>query len=542
LSESQETINTLTPPLFSTPERPETVAYTQAIVLYLITTVNNAEENRQTGRLKRTIGLLAGPTAALVILFLPDLDPYNPLVTRTAAVAALMAIWWTTEAIPIPATALLPVALFPLLGIMKGKTVAATYFNNIIFLFIGGFIMALAMQKWNLHRRIALKIMLLIGAGPRRIVLGFMLATAFLSMWISNTATTMMMVPIAMAVIAKLKENDSSHSVSRFSVGLLIGIAYGASIGGIATLIGTPPNLSLARIYSIYFPAAPEITFADWFTFGLPCAVVFLAVAWLLLMAIFVPRGHANLADASIFRDEYRRLGPMSYEEKVVLVMFSVMALLWLFRKPIVVGAFTLPGWSALLPSPGFVDDGTVAVMISLLLFVIPSQSESKGRLMDWDTATKLHWGIVILFGGGFALAAGFKESGLSVWVARQLTALSGASPVFLVASVCATITFLTELTSNTATTEMVLPLLASLAEAIRINPLLLMIPAALSASCAFMLPVATPPNAIVFGSGQVRMSDMMQVGIILNLIGVVLITSSIYLLGLVVFNINAPM
>jgi sodium-dependent dicarboxylate transporter 2/3/5 len=521
---------------------PETVGDTPAMVLYTVAIVSNAEQNHRIGKLKRTIGLLAGPTAAMTILFLFDLDPDNPLVTRTAAVAALMAVWWTTEAIPIPATAVLPVALFPLLGIMKGKTVAATYFNHVIFLFIGGFIMALAMQKWNLHRRIALKVMLLIGAGPRRIVLGFMLATAFLSMWISNTATTMMMVPIAMAVIAKLKENDSGHRVSRFSVGLLIGIAYAASIGGIATLIGTPPNLSFTRIYSIYFPTAPEITFADWFTFGLPCTVVFLAVAWLLLTAIFVPRGQANPADARIFRDEYRRLGPMSYEEKVVLMLFSLMAVLWLFRKPIIVGPFTVPGWSALLPSPGFVDDGTVAAMISLLLFVIPSQSQSKGRLMDWDTATKLHWGIVILFGGGFALAAGFKESGLSVWVAEQLTGLSGISPVFVVASVCTTITFLTELTSNTATTEMVLPLLGSLAEAIRVDALLLMIPATLSASCAFMLPVATPPNAIVFGSGEVRMSDMMRVGIIMNLVGVVLITSFIYLLGVIVFKIDVAM
>jgi sodium-dependent dicarboxylate transporter 2/3/5 len=218
------------------------------------------------------------------------------------------------------------------------------------------------------------------------------------------------------------------------------------------------------------------------------------------------------------------------------------MALLWLFRKPIVIGAFTVPGWSALLPSPGFVDDGTVAIIISLPLFVIPSQSQSNGRLMDWETASKLHWGIVLLFGGGFALAAGFKESGLSVWVAQKLTGLSVISPVFLVASICTTITFLTELTSNTATTEMVLPLLGSLAEAINVNPLFLMVPATLSASCAFMLPVATPPNAIVFGSGEVRMSDMMRVGIIMNLVGVVVITSSIYLLGLVVFKIDAPM
>ena len=276
-----------------------------------------SNDTNSSSGLKQTIGLFAGPIISISILILLDLDPANPLVTRTAAVATLMAIWWITEAVPIPATALLPIALFPLLGIMDGKAVAGTYFNHIIFLFIGGFIMALAMQKWNLHRRIALRTILLIGASPRRIVFGFMAATAFLSMWISNTATTMMMVPIALAVIIKLKETAASDKVSRFSVGLLISIAYAASIGGIATLIGTPPNLSFARIYSIYFPNAPEITFAGWFMFGLPCSIMFLAIAWLLITAFFVPRGMSRVADVQLFKDEHSRLGKMTCEEKV---------------------------------------------------------------------------------------------------------------------------------------------------------------------------------------------------------------------------------
>ncbi|UCC44614.1 MAG: SLC13/DASS family transporter [Candidatus Zixiibacteriota bacterium] len=498
--------------------------------------VKNNTDGRST---KQLVGLVAGPVVALVLLLVFDLDPENPLVGRTAAVAALMAVWWITEAIPIPATALLPVALFPLLGIMKGKEVAATYFNHIIFLFIGGFLMALAMQRWNLHRRIALKIILLIGSSPKRIILGFMVATAFLSMWISNTATTMMMVPIAMAVIIRLRESDPSGKTSRFSVGLLIGIAYSASIGGVATLIGTPPNLSFTRIFDIYFPQGPEISFAGWILFGLPCSVLFLSIAWLLLTMFFVPKNGTAATDIQVFRQERRRLGKMTYEEKVVLILFSLLALLWLFRSQIALGSFVIPGWSTLFPVPGFIDDGTVAIAVAMLLFLIPARSQKNSRLMDWKTARGLRWGIVLLFGGGFALASGFKESGLSLWLAERLTGLSDVPPTVLVASICTMMTFLTELTSNTATTEMILPLLGSLGVAIKTNPLLLMIPATLSASCAFMLPVATPPNAIVFGSGEVRMSDMIRVGIVMNLIGVVLITGLIFLLGTTVFNID---
>jgi sodium-dependent dicarboxylate transporter 2/3/5 len=365
-----------------------------------------------------------------------------------------------------------------------------------------------------------------------------MAATAFLSMWISNTATTMMMVPIALAVIFKMKEIAESYEISRFSIALLIAIAYSASIGGIATLIGTPPNLSFTRIFNIYFPNAPEISFANWFLFGLPCSVIFLFIAWFLLTSIFLRKVKSFKSDRGLFKSEYKSLGPMAYEEKIVMVLFTIMALLWLFRNDIHTGLFSIPGWSTIFPVPGFIDDGTIAISIALLLFVIPSRTQ-KGTLMNWATATKLHWGIVLLFGGGFALATGFKESGLSVWIAGQLIGLKGIPPIFLVASICLMMTFLTELTSNTATTEMALPLLGSLAVAIQVNPLLLMIPATLSASCAFMLPVATPPNAIVFGSGELKISDMIRVGIIMNLIGVVLITALIYLVGVHVFNID---
>lgn len=488
---------------------------------------------------KQRWGLALGPAVALALLLWFNPDPANPAIGRTAAVAALMAIWWITEAIPIPATALLPVALFPVLGVMAGKATASTYFNYVIFLFIGGFVMALAMQRWQLHRRIALRVVMLIGTSPKKLILGFMVATAFLSMWISNTATTMMMVPIAMAVIANLRERNPDMLGTRFGAGLLIGIAYAASTGGIATLIGTPPNLSFSRIFHIFFESGPEISFAAWFVFALPISLLMTACAWLVLVRMFAPRHPQAKSDRAIFREELAALGPMSFEEKVVASLFTVMSLLWLTRKSIALGSFVIPGWSQLLPAPAFVDDGTIAIFVALVLFLIPSRQHPGTRLMNWRTAVGLPWGIVLLFGGGFALASGFKESGLSEWIAGQLVGLSSVPSVVLVSATSTVMTFLTELTSNTATTEMVLPLLASLATAIKVNPLLLMIPATLSASCAFMLPVATPPNAIVFGSGEIKMGDMIRAGLIMNFVGVVLVTAAVYLVGLVVFGIS---
>ncbi len=483
--------------------------------------------------------MVLGPILALIILIFFDFDPENPLVTRTAAVAVLMAVWWITEAIPIAATALIPIVLFPSLGIMKGKAVAPIYFNSIIFLFIGGFMVALAMQKWHLHRRIALKIIMLIGTGPKKMILGFMVATAFLSMWISNTATTMMMVPIALAVIDRLNDNLRETKNSKLSIGLLIGIAYAASIGGTATLIGTPPNLSFSRILKINFPAAPEISFASWLLFGFPFAVLFLFIAWQVLSLMFAPRKTTFKADKTIFKEEYRKLGKIGYEETVILIAFVSLAFLWIFRKNIQIGDFTIPGWSNIMPRPNFIDDGTVAIIIALILFLIPARKKIGGRLMDWKTAQRLPWGIVILFGGGFALASGFMESGLSIWLGGQLTGFSWFSPVLIIIVICLLMTFLTELTSNTATTEMILPIIASLAVAIHVNPLLLMIPATLSASCAFMLPVATPPNAIIFGSGRISVGRLARTGLLLNFIGVILITAAIYFLGQFVFEID---
>ncbi len=487
----------------------------------------------------RKLALIIGPLVSLCMLLFFDLDPEHPEVTRTAAVALLMAIWWMTEAIPLAATALLPVVLFPFLGIMKGKTVAPLYFNYIIFLFIGGFIVALAMQRWNLHRRIALKIILWIGVGPRRIVLGFMVATAFLSMWISNTATTMMMVPIALAVILKLEESFGPKEVAKFSVGLLLGIAYAASIGGIATLIGTPPNLSFARILKICFPEAPEISFAAWFTFALPLSALFLILTWRLLVMMFCPRRAAVPANLHVFKEEYAKLGPMTFEERVVLVDFIALALLWLLRTDIAIGSVVIHGWATLLGVGEYVDDGTVAITMALILFLIPSRRASGETIMDWATATKLPWGIVLLFGGGFALASGFRESGLSEWLGGQLKGLAMLHPIVIIVAICTMMTFLTELTSNTATTEMILPIIASVSVAVQLNPLLLMIPATLSASCAFMLPVATPPNAIIFGTQRLQASDMARVGVFLNFLGICLITLCVYFFGTFVLNID---
>jgi len=483
--------------------------------------------------------LLLGPLLALALLLFFDLDPGRPVVTRTAAVALLMAIWWITEAIPLAVTALLPVVLFPALGIMSGKTVAPIYFNHIIFLFLGGFMVALAMQRWELHRRIALRILLLFGTSPRSLLAGFMVATAFLSMWISNTATTMMMVPIVLAVILKLEDALGGEVLRRNSIGLLLGVAYGATLGGIATLVGTPPNLSFARIFEISFPNAPEISFASWMLYALPVSIVFLAIVWLFLSFVFL-RGNSASLDRETFRRQYAELGPLSFEEGVVLVDFVGLALLWLFRADLRLGALTVPGWSRLFDNPSYLNDGTVAVAMALLLFLIPTRSRPGARIMDWETAAKLPWNIVLLFGGGFALASGFRESGLSQWIGDQLaTGAGGLHPILIIASIALVITFLTELTSNTATAEMLLPILAGLAISLRLNPLLLMVPGTLSCSLAFMLPVATPPNAIIFGTSRLRIPDMARAGFLLNLIGVFLVTLATWWIGRVVFGID---
>lgn len=489
---------------------------------------------------KSIFGFIVTPIVILYLLLFVELDPSRPEITYTFCIALVMAVWWITEVVPLAITSLLPVALFPLFGIMDGKVVAATYFNDVIFLFMGGFFVALAMQRWNLHRRIALHILSLTGISPARILFGFMLSSSFLSMWISNTATAMMMLPIALSVIQQLEELVAEKGISRYGTGLLLGIAYSASIGGMATLVGTPPNLSFSRIFHIYFPSGPEISFSAWMMFALPFSVLMFAVVWIYLYVLFRPLRHEWVRlERNTFSKQIKEMGQMRQEEMVVFVIFIVLAFLWLFRTDLDFGLFAIPGWSGIFPESTFINDGSVAILMAIILFIIPSASVPGSRLMNWETAKKLPWNILLLFGGGFALASGFKESGLSLWFGEQLRWISSYHLFLVILFIALIMTFLTELTSNTATTEIILPILAGIAITIEINPLLLMVPTTLSASMAFMMPVATPPNAIIFGTGRIKVLQMARTGLILNLLGALLIAGMMYLWGTYIFDIN---
>jgi sodium-dependent dicarboxylate transporter 2/3/5 len=483
------------------------------------------------------IAILAGPLAAVAIMLFYHPDPAHPEIGYTLAIAAWMAIWWISEAVALAITSLLPVALFPLLGIMDGQTVSAAYFNHVIFLFIGGFLIALAMQRWNLHKRIALNILVLTGTGKSKLLLGFMLATALLSMWMSNTATAMLIVPILLSVLTEIEPNpDKKRS---FSVGVLLGVAYSASIGGVMTLVGTPPNLSFLRIYQVMFPQAPQITFLQWMLFAVPAGILLLAAAFMLLYFRYARGSKTKAVKDLPIKAMKADLGPMSREEKIVLVGFILMAICWITRSDLEIGATTIHGWASLFGKPAFINDGTVAIAVSLPLFMIPVKGQARQKVMDWETASQLPWDIILLFGGGFALANGFRDSGLSLWIGTQLQGLSGLHPIILILIISLLVTFLTELTSNTAVTEMILPVLAGMAIATKMHPLLLMLPATLSASMAFMLPAGTPPNAIIFGTKRVSIREMASTGIWLNLIGAVIITAVVYFIGSAVFNIT---
>lgn len=488
-------------------------------------------------RLRNAIIILT-PLLALCLVLFVDLVPGQPAVTRTAAVALLMAVWWISGVVPLGATALLPIVLFPLAGVLSAGDVARQYFNDTIFLFLGGFLVALAMQCWDLHKRIALRILLIFGVRPRALLFGFMLPTFLLSMWISNTATTMMMVPIALSVVMRLEERADGADFSRYGISLLLAVAYSASIGGTATLIGTPPNLAFRRITEILFPAAPEITFAQWLLFAFPLALLLLLVLWV-LFAFRAPARSGDLhAETGMIRTQYDAMGKMTYEQAVVMVVFVTLGVLWMTRTGFTMGAIDIPGWGNFFANPELIKDGTVAIGMALLLFLIPARDQNV-RLLDWETAKQLPWDIILLYGGGFALAAGFVSSGLSEFLGGKLVALAAVPPTVMILGLTASMSLLTELTSNTATTEMMLPILAALAVKIDIHPFLLMIPATLACSYAFLLPVATPPNAIIFGTGRVRVMDMIRAGFLLNVVAVALITAAIFLWAVPVLGIT---
>jgi len=498
---------------------------------------------------RKIIVLIGGVVFFSIILLMPLPEGMTPSGKRLLAVSALMAFWWIGEGAPIAVTALLPLVLFPLLGIMSSKQVAPNYTNHFVFLFLGGFMIALAMEKWNFHKRLALWIISLIGTGLNRIVLGFMTAAAFLSMWISNTATTMMLLPVGMAVVRQVAEHstlDGRHDettkrqvAKSLGLVLMLGLAYSASIGGVGTLIGTAPNIVFAGFYKELYPENPEISFVKWMIMAIPVVLLFIPLVWIYLCRVIAPisldRIKFTKRNGDIIKQELSALGETTRPEKMVAGIFAVTALLWIFRKPLELGSITIPGWSNLFPNPEMLHDSTVAMMMGILLMLLPAQSrkttvtidKNEYFLLDWNTVeTRMPWGILLLFGGGFALASGFTKTGLAEWIGDQLIGLSSFPLWAVVLFVCLGITFLTELTSNTATSTMILPVVGAAAVAAGFHPLMLMLPATLSASFAFMLPVATPPNAIVFGSGWVTVPTMSRAGLALNLIGAMLITT----------------
>lgn len=479
------------------------------------------------------IGLAAGPLLFILTMLFFNPEGLPPEAKAILASTLWIATWWITEAIPIPATSLLPIILFPLSGGLDIGETTSAYGNDTIFLFMGGFMIALTMEKWNLHKRIALTIISAIGTNTERIILGFMVATGFLSMWISNTATAMMMVPIGLAIIYQVSEalkDDDSIDTSQgnfgFGKALMLGIAYSASLGGIATLIGTPPNTLLAgavnEIYGI------EISFAEWMLFGVPLAWIFIFVVWFYLIKIAYPLKLKELpGGSSVIKEQKRELGKASYEEKVVFTVFLLAAFAWITRSFLLVDF--LPG----------LNDAMVGLIAAMILFAIPSKTRRGDNLLDWATAVKLPWGILLLFGGGLAIAAGFTQSGLSEWVGGQLIGLQGVNVLIIVLVVAAFVLFLTEITSNTATASMMFPIMASLAVALGIHPYALMVTAAVTASCAFMLPVATPPNAVVFGSGYLKIIDMARTGFILNVFGIIFVGLAVYYFLPIVWDID---
>lgn len=476
------------------------------------------------------IGLLLGPLACLLLLLLPAPGALSEAGWRTAAVTAFMAIWWITEAVPIPVTCLLPLALFPLLGVLDMGAAAAPYANELIFLFMGGFFIAAAMERTGLHRRIALTIVDAVGTSPSRLVLGFMLATAFLSMWISNTATAAMMLPVALAVSEMLKPAGRTGEPYPFGISLMLGIAYGSSIGGIATLIGTPPNAVMAGAMQEFLGV--QIGFGQWMMVGVPVAAVLLPVAWLLLTRVLYPPG-LLIGDAErIIAAERSGLGPMSRAERIVATVFVLTAIAWIMREPKDLGWVQVPGIASFAPG---VRDSTIAIVASVILFSIPVNLKRAEFVLDWTSGSRIAWGVLLLFGGGLSVARAMDESGLATWIGSGVTALESVPFWVLIAAATTLIVFLTEITSNAATATMAMPVMAGAAAALDQPAIALMAAAGLSASMAFMLPVATPPNAIVFSSGYLTIPQMASAGWWMNLISIAIITlAGVWLIPLV--------
>lgn len=465
--------------------------------------------------LHQRIGLVAGPVAACLIYLFFRPDDLSLAGQATAAVAILMAIWWATEAAPVAVTALLPLVIFPVLGIAPISETAPAYANPTIYLFLGGFVIALAIERAGLHKRVALTIFRLAGVNGRSLVAGFMLAGALLSMWISNTSTTLMLLPIVMSVVVVVRESMPTLTEKErhhFEMAMLLGLAYGATLGGMTTLVGTPPNAFMVGFMQSSYDI--EIDFARWMMVGVPLAIIMLPLTWLALTRLVFKVDFKATPEA---RNQIQALtgniGPMTQAEKRIALLFALLVAGWLLRKPLI----ALAGASEL-------TDAGLAMTAAIAAFLIPSGS-LQGNLMRWEDTKNLPWGVLILFGGGLALAAGMSSSGLTLWIGQQLAPLGSINLAILILASTALVIFLTELTSNLATTATFLPVMASLAVETGYDPLMFVVPVTLAASCAFMLPVATPPNAIVFSSGKLTIPTMMRAGIALNIIGIMILS-----------------
>lgn len=477
--------------------------------------------------LRQRIGLFAGPAVFLLIYFLPPPEGLDIAAWRVTAVGLLMAIWWVSEAIPIPATALLPILLFPILDVGTIREATTPFANPLIYLFMGGFIIALAMEKSNLHKRIALNIVKLVGVKPRSIIIGFMISAAFLSMWVSNTATAMMMLPIALSIIGLVESKKDIHAgdlQTNFALVLVLSLAYACNIGGIGTLIGTPPNALMAGYMLETYQV--EIGFSQWMLAGVPLVIISLPLVYIVISKIIYPIRITEIPGGeALIREELTKSGGMTRAEKMVGTVFLLTASLWIFR----------PLLEPYIPN---ISDTGIAIFGAILMFLLPEDFKKGSFVIGWDSAKNLPWEVLILFGGGLSLAAAITATGLAEWIGGSLSAFGGWPILVLILISLFIIIFLTEVTSNTATAAAFLPILASVAISMGFDPLLLVVPAAIGASCAFMLPVATPPNAIVYGSGLVSIPQMARAGFIINLVMVAVITLVMYVAMGYVFGV----
>lgn len=483
--------------------------------------------------MQNTIYKVLGPILGGLIYVLLKNQTGDHKIAATGGIGVWMAVWWITEAVNIYFTSLIPITFLPLLGVVSMKELGPMYMPDIIFFFVGGFLLAFALEKWEIHRRIALKILLLIGNSPNRLLLGFMLTSYLLSMWILNTAVVMMLLPAAMAVFSQIQKNQSSTDLS---TPFLLGIAYAASIGGTATLIGTAPNLYFMDFFNEHLLDYEPITFGSWFLIGLPASFLFVMGTYLVIQKKYLNKIGSLSFDPAEIKNQYAQLGKVNLDQKIVGAVFAITVTLWFTAKPMIIGQFNFPGWLVLFENPTYIKESTIAMLAAFALVITPSQTK-KGNLLDWDAAKKIPLGIIFLFGGGFALAKVIGTSGLGLWLGDQLIFLKEFNPIVVVIGLALFMTFFTELTSNTASTILMLPILMPVTQNVDIHPMIIMMPVVMSASFAFMLPVATPPNTIVYGTEKIKIKDMIRTGVILNLMGVIISLLAVLVWGRLIYG-----